>query len=162
MGMKVRYVGGRRLGDYGVNTSTSAYAAGQPLQIVAAGLQLNTTGYQQGGGATYNHVGLALGHSGSITDQYSDIYNGNAGVLIGSGNVVSFNATDPNNPSDALPYDSTLSYAVGEDLYIDTNGKLSNATPGGSGSSVPASSSPVAYVLVAPTSSVDLVAVTVR
>lgn len=163
MGMKIKYLGGRRLGDFEVDPNTAAYVAGQPLQVNSSGqLTLNTNGYQQGGGATYNHVGLALGHSGSTSDQYSDIYNGRAGVLVGAGNVVELNADDPENPNDALPYDDTLTYNEGDDIYIDTTGKLSNATPGGSGSAVPAGSDPIAYVLVAPTSSQNMVIVTVR
>ncbi len=153
MGMKILFLAGRRVGDIPVSSSTTAYVAGQPLQLDSNGeLTLNTNGYIYGGGATYNHVGLALGHSGSTSDRYSDLYNGKAGVLVGAGNIVELNNSDPENPDDDFPFDTSMTYSPGDDLYIDTNGKLTNAAPGTY--DVPSNSDPIAYVIQPPSSAV--------
>jgi len=149
MGMKIRYLAGRRVGDLYRPNSSASYVAGQVLMLQSDGTVAEMTQYTGSPGDDGGTlVGFALGHAGSANDIYSDIYNGKCAVLVGRGNVVELNASDPENGSDDYPYDTALTYDYGDLLYVDTNGKLSNSTPGTG--DVPADSLPVAFVVAPP------------
>lgn len=152
MGMRLRHLAGAIIGDYEVNASTAAYVAGQPLKIGVSGLELCTE-YIEGNDNAF--VGFARGHSGGTTDRKSDVYNARAAYVSGAGNVVEGNDDDPDNPSDTFPFDTTLTYTVGQDVFVNQSGLLSNRTPGASGSDVPSNSEPVGFVLEAPAASGD-------
>lgn len=121
MGLRINFVSFRD-GETPVSTSTTtAYAAGQPLKADSTGLSVDTVGTAADG-----YVGLAL------TTRAKAVANGggNAAFIPGVAKVELFsNASDDAN--DTAPFDTALVYAAGELLRVNTNGLWSNTAPGG-------------------------------
>ena len=126
MGMKILFMGGYRDGDEPVYVSAGAYHQGMPLKMCTDHTidwcKLHLVDGDDG------YVGLALNFAGSTSDKKSDLYNGKAAYLAGT-NKVKLDASNENDTSDTYPYLSTLTFLAGQELYIDTNGLLSNVTP---------------------------------
>ena len=127
MGMKILFLGGYRDGDEPVYSSAH-YHQGMPLKmrtdhtvtLCLANIVDNDDGY----------LGLALNFAGSTSDKKSDLYNGKAAYLAGC-NKVKLDASFEDDTSDTYPYLSTLTFDEGQELYVNTDGVLSNVNPGG-------------------------------
>lgn len=139
--MKILYLGGFRDGDEPVYASAGVYHQGYPLMMrtdhTVDWCKLNVRNGDDG------YLGLALNFAGSTTDKKSDLYNGRAAYL-GGCNKVKLDASNELDASDTYPYLSTLTFLAGQDLYVNTDGVLSNVNPGGT--KVTASSASVARV----------------
>jgi len=135
--------GGIRDGVETYDVLTTAYVGGQPAMRTASGVKL-----AEGVDPDVGFIGIFANKS---TD---DAANGNATVL--KGNII---VDLWNYDSEGAPFDDALSYAVQDALYIDTNGLWSNATPGASGSDVPAGATIWGRVKVAPASATDVMTV---
>jgi hypothetical protein len=146
MGLLIRHLGGFQDGTIDVNPNTLAYVAGQPLKVNTSGQLELCLCYREGHDDGY--CGLAKGWSGSVTaadpTHPSDIYNGKATYLAGF-NQFKLDNNDPRNVNDDYPYDTNDVYQPGDDLYINTVGKLTNAA--GPYDSICADATPVAYVV---------------
>jgi len=142
MGMKILFLGGYRDVDETVYGSASVYHQGYPLKMrtdhTVDWCKIHTLDVDSG------YLGLALNFAGSTTDKKSDLYNGKAAYLAGP-NKVKLDAGNENDTTDTYPYDTTKTYDEGQELYVDTNGKLSNDAPGVG--VVPAASLPVATIV---------------
>ena len=152
MGAKLRFLGvNQQDGEWEVNPSTAAYVQGQPLKFNTSGQLELCLCYRAENDDGY--CGLAKGFSGSTAFKDSDIYNGKATYWPGF-NSFKLDNTDPKNPNnDDYPYDTTLTYLPGDDIYIDANGKLTNNGPGAHAgyADVCASATPIAYVIAVAT-----------
>ena len=147
MGLEIKgFLGGYQDGSLDVNPLTGAYVAGQPLKVNTSG-QLELC-YCYAEGTDCGYCGLAKGFSGSTSLQKSDLYNGKATYIAGY-NKLTLDALSPVNPSDRVPYDTTLTYNEGDDLYIDGHGLLSKNGPGTHAgyATVCANATPIAYVV---------------
>jgi len=147
MGVQVRFLGGYQDGTLDVNPLTAAYVAGQPLKVNTSGQLELCTCYRQGYDDGY--VGLAKGYSGSTTDKNSDIYNGKATYFAGFNQLKLDNQGTARNANDNYPFDTSLTYNEGDDIYIDENGKLTNNGPGAHPgyATVCSNATPIAYVV---------------
>jgi len=147
MGIQTKFLGGYQDGIYDVNPLTAAYVAGQPLKINTSGqLELClcfAEGYDNG------YCGLAKGFSGSTSRRLSDIYNGKATYFAGFNQFKLDNQGTARDEDDHYPYDTTLIYNEGDDIYIDGNGLLTNNGPGAHAgyATVCANATPIAYVM---------------
>jgi len=146
MGAKLRFLGAWQDGEWDVDPDTLAYVQGQPLKFNTSGNLELCLCYREGYDDGY--CGLAKGFSGSATLNLSDLYN-TKGTYWPGFNQFKLDNTDPRNTSDDYPYDTTLTYAVGDDIYIDGNGKLTNNGPGAHQgyATVCADATPIAYVI---------------
>lgn len=98
--------------------TTTAYPAGAPLRVITDGLALCT-------GILAGYVGCAL----STRANAAASGGGQASYFPGAGKVEMFD-NSANDANDVAPYDTALTYAVGNLLYVDNTGKWSNSTPG--------------------------------
>lgn len=148
MGAKIMHLGGYQDGTRTLNPATDAYVQGQPLKHNTSGQLELCKCYREGYDDGYS--GLAKGHSGSMSDLKSDIYNGKATYWAGF-NQLKLDADDPeNHDDDTYPYATAPTYTPGDDLYINLSGQLTNIGPGAGGGvyiDVCANATPIAYVL---------------
>jgi len=148
MGAKLRFLGtNQQDGEWLVDPDTDAYIQGQPLKFNTSGMLELCKCYREGHDDGY--CGLAKGFSGSLAERLSDISNNKATYWPGY-NQFKLDDTDPrNHDNDHFPYDTTLHYVPGDDIYIDENGLLTNNSPGahpGYGD-VCDGATPIAYVI---------------
>ena len=147
MGLQViGFLGGYQDGSLDVNPLTADYKAGQPLKVNTSGQLQLCFCYAEGTDTGY--CGLAKGFSGSTSLLKSDRYNGKATYIAGY-NKLKLDAASLVDAADHVPYDSTLVYNEGDDLYIDENGLLSNNGPGAHPgyATVCDNATPIAYVV---------------
>jgi hypothetical protein len=162
MGLQVKgFLGGYQDGSLDVNPLTGAYVAGQPLKVNTSG-QLELC-YCYAEGTDCGYCGLAKGFSGSTSLQKSDLYNGKATYIAGF-NKLTLDEASAVDGSDHRPFDTTLTYNEGDDLYIDENGLLSNNGAGAHAgyATVCANATPIAYVVEVGTSQAYMVINQVR
>lgn len=148
MGAKIMFLAGFQDGTRTMNPATDAFVQGQPLKHNTSGQLELCKCYREGYDDGYS--GLAKGHSGSMADQKSDMYNGKSTYWAGY-NQLKLDAVDPENPDDDdYPYDTVPVYTPGDDLYINLSGFLTNVGPGAGGgvyTDVCLHATPIAYVL---------------
>lgn len=147
MGAKIMHLGGYQDGTRTLYPHSTSYVQGQPLKVRIDDLLELCLCYREGHDDGY--CGLAKGHFGSMADQKSDLYNGKATYWAGY-NQLKLDAEDPENPADGAgtddyPYDTDDVYQGGDDLYINTAGKLTNAA--GPYDEICDGATPVAYVV---------------
>ena len=110
-------------GEIPMDPASEAYFGGQPAKIGAAGASLLKT-------ETGTYIGIFKNSS------YEDAKNGNV-TIIRSGKVEFLNGSNAidsvinGQTVEGAPYDTTKTYAAGEYLYIDANGKWSNTGTAG-------------------------------
>ena len=145
MGAQIQHLGGYQPGDIDVCVLTT-YVQGQPLKINTSGQLELCICYREGNDDGY--VGLAKGFSGSLSRNLSDIYNGKATYWAGY-NTLKLDNQNPRDPDhDDYPYDINDTFTPGDDLYINSSAKLTNAA--GPYDTICANSTPVALVLATP------------
>ena len=147
MGAKLRFLGAWQDGEWDLNTASEDYVQGQPLKFNIAGTLELCLCYREAHDDGY--CGLAKGFMGSLAEKLSDVYNGKAAYWPGY-NQLKLDADDPrNHDNDHEPYDTTLTYVVGDDIYIDENGLLTNNGPGAhvGYATVCDDATPIAYVI---------------
>jgi len=143
MGAKIMHLGGYQDGTRELNPATDAYVQGMPLKHNTSGQLELCKCYREGHDDGYS--GLAKGHSGSMADRKSDMYNGKATYWAGY-NQLKLDASDPDNAeNDDYPYDVNDVFVAGDDLYISNFGKLTNIA--GPYDTICEDATPVAYVL---------------
>lgn len=139
MGMDIMQLGFKD-GELAVNplitptgtTTASPYFGGQPVAMHTDGTVILALG------STPKYLGMAKNSS------YEDVANGNAVVVSGASKVVFMNGSNEQESVtpqgvtvEGAPYDTTLTWAPGEYLYIGntdglwTNVSTSNGTPKG-------------------------------
>ena len=113
------------------STTASPYFGGQPLAINTDGTVILALG------STPKYIGVAKNSS------WEDLQNGNAVVVGGASKVVFFNGSNEQDSTvngvtvEGAPYDTTLTWANGDYLYVAnatglwTNVSTSNGTPKG-------------------------------
>ena len=147
MGLQILgFLGGYQDGTIDVNPLTLDYKAGQPLKVNTSGQLELCLCYAEGTDCGY--VGLAKGFSGSAALMKSDLYNGKSTYIAGY-NKLRLDAASVVDTADHVPFDATLIYNEGDDLYIDGNGLLTNNGPGAHAgyATVCANATPIAFVL---------------
>jgi len=143
MGAKIMHLGGYQDGTRTMNPVTTSFVQGQPLKVNTSDQLELCTCYREGHDDGY--CGLAKGHSGSMADHKSDMYNGKSTYWAGY-NQLKLDAEDPDNhDDDDYPYDINDVFQGGDDLYINTAGKLTNAA--GPYDTICEDATPVAYVV---------------
>ena len=146
MGARIMHLGGYQPGDTEVNPLTPAYVQGQPLRVNNSGQLELCLCYVEG--SDHGYCGLAKGFSGSLSQQLSDIYNGNATYWAGF-NTLKLDAEDPRNHDDDIrPFDPNDTWQPADDVYINTSGILTNAA--GPYDTICANATPIGYVLATP------------
>jgi hypothetical protein len=120
MGLQITFVTHRDGEEALSATTTTAFVSGSPLMVAAAGdgLCLAT-----GVAATYVGVAcktrVALAANGAGQASY-----------LAPGSICKLLDDSANDANDTEPFDAALTYADGDDLYIDNNGLWSNNAPG--------------------------------
>ena len=121
--------GGMRIGELPLDLTDAAsnpYFGGQPAQMGTSGLKLAKANDDQ------SFVGVFLNSS------YEDSQNGNATIISGqayvrflNGSISQDSPTPQGTTVEGAPYDTSLTFATGDKLYIDANGKWTNVANAG-------------------------------
>ncbi len=130
MGMELLN-GGYRDGELALDVADAAssanpYFGGQPAQIGANGAKLCKQADEAG------CIGVFQNSS------FEDLKNGNTTVVTGTskvrfinGAVGQDNQDEAGNVVEGAPFDTGVTFAVGDDLFIDSNGKWARTGTGG-------------------------------